>query len=205
MTTKDYLETEVKVYLDDMENVAARLVAAGATTQVPRVMECNIRYDNAERTLMPNGIVVRLRRDYRTLLTYKEPAAEEQQDELALARFEVDVEVDDFDRMQIILEKLGYTPAMVYEKQRTTYRLHDAEVVLDEMPYGDFMEIEGKPEDIRWVIERIALEDAPRFKCSYVELFDRVRHHLGMDVRDLTFDNFAGVDVPLSAFDPVDG
>ena len=203
MTANDYLETEVKLYLEDMENVAARLVAAGATTHLPRVLERNVRYDNTQRTLMDNGIVVRLRQDYRTLLTYKEPS--DQKDDLALTRFEVSVEVSDFNAMQVILEKLGYTRVMVYEKQRTTYLLHDTEVVLDEMPYGDFMEIEGQPQDIRWVIERIGLEDAPRFKCSYVELFDRVRHHLELDMRDLTFASFEGVDVPLGAFDPLDG
>jgi len=202
MTANEYLETEVKLYLHDMGSVAARLVAAGATTQLPRVLERNVRYDNAERSMMDSGIVVRLRQDYRTLLTYKEPSA--QKDDVALTRFEVSVEVDNFDAMQIILEKLGYTRVMVYEKQRTTYLLHNAEVVLDEMPYGDFMEIEGQPDDIRWIIERVSLGDAPRFKCSYVELFERVCHHLKLDLRDLTFANFEGIKVPLAAFDPVD-
>jgi len=42
-----------------------------------------------------------------------------------------------------VFEALGYAVYMMYEKYRTTFRLDNLEVVLDELPYGNFVEIEG--------------------------------------------------------------
>jgi adenylate cyclase class 2 len=144
-------------------------------------------------------VVVRLRQDTRVRLTYKEGG------ELvggAHSRFEAEVEVSDFETMQTILAKLGYTPAWVYEKHRTTYTFDGVEVVLDEMPYGNFVEIEGdSPEAIGRVVERLELGDAQRFDAGYGALFERVRRVLGLTFTDLTFENFRGVNVPQSAFE----
>ena len=193
-----FQEVEVKLHIDDLEMVAARLVAAGAERSVPRVFERNIRYEDAEKSLTGQGIVLRLRQDMRTKFTYKEPAVSVD-DELA-TRFEAEVEVSDFEAMDVILKKLGYQPYVVYEKYRTTYTLDRAEIVLDEMPYGNFVEVEGQPEMIRAVIDRLDLVDYPRFKTNYMVLFERVRAHLNLDVHNLTFENFEGVEVPAEAF-----
>jgi len=193
-----FQEVEVKLYITDLEMVAARLVAAGAERSVPRVFERNIRYEDAEQSLTNKGIVLRLRQDMHTKFTYKEPAPSID-DELA-TRFEAEVEVSDFEAMDIILKKLGYQPYVIYEKYRTTYTLDRAEIVLDEMPYGNFVEIEGQPETIKALIERLNLGEFPRYKTNYMVLFDRVRTHLKLDVHDLTFENFADVAVPAEAF-----
>lgn len=194
-------ETEVKFSVPELNAVAARLAEAGAELAVPRVYERNIRYENAQKTLKAQGIVVRLRQDQRARLTYKEPP-QTGGDEDILSRFEAEVEVSDFDTMALILQKLGYSPAMTYEKYRTTYHLHDTEVVLDEMPYGSFVEIEGVPDAIRRVIPLLGLENARRHKSNYVQLFDRVRQQLNLTFDDLTFANFDGLAVPESAFEP---
>jgi adenylate cyclase class 2 len=102
--------------------------------------------------------------------------------------------------METILGKLGYFPHMVYEKYRTTYEFEDAEIVLDELPYGNFIEIEGEREVIEKIIVRLQLGDAPRMSGSYVTLFDIVRQNLNLQINDLTFSNFAGMDVPESTF-----
>src|SRR5689334_8199769 len=102
--------------------------------------------------------------------------------------------------MNAILEKLGYHTAMVYEKYRTTYELDGVEIVLDEMPYGNFVEIEGERAAIEWLIERLELQKAPRIPASYTALFARVKLALKLDAQDLTFDNFRGVSVPENLF-----
>src|SRR5688572_8777912 len=144
-------ETEIKLYVPHLELVQVRLERVGAKLTAPRVYERNVRYENAEKSLTPNGIVVRLRQDSRVRLTYKEGGSVQ---EHVVSRTEIEVEVSDFDAMEIILGKLGYHPHMVYEKYRTTYELDDAEIVLDEMPYGNFVEIEGDKEVIETVIKR---------------------------------------------------
>ncbi|GIL13261.1 MAG: CYTH domain-containing protein [Chloroflexi bacterium] len=193
----DYTETEVKLYVPYLEAVQARLETIGAALVSPRVFERNVRYDNAERSLTPAGIVLRLRQDTRARLTYK---AEGEMQHGIVSRFEAEVEVSDFEAMETILGRLGYTPYMVYEKYRTTYELDGAEIVLDEMPYGNFVEIEGDEDTIEKVINRLGLQQAARYDGSYAVLFERVRRALGLTFTDLTFANFKDVDVPESAF-----
>lgn len=199
MSQANYTETEVKLYTPDLSVIEQRLLAAGAQLAAARVFERNVRYDDAASGLVASGQVLRLRADTRVRLTYKGQGAA--LDSGALTRFEAEVEVSDFDAMQAILARLGYRPYMTYEKYRTTYTLAGVEIVLDELPYGNFVEIEGEAALIEDVIVRLGLERARRYPRSYTGLFDNVRHSLGLTFTDLTFANFAGVTVPQGAFD----
>lgn len=198
MTTANdqrFSEHEIKLYVRDLASVERRLIAAGAQLIAPRVHEVNIRYEDASGSLTPAHQVLRLRRDVRVRLTYK--------DEHGIplpgggrTRFEAEVEVSDFDAMAAILTRLGFRPYMTYEKYRTTYALDGAEVVLDEMPYGTFVEIEGDPDAIDRAVVRLELADAPPIPLGYAVLFDRIKAALGLTFSDLTFANFAGITVP---------
>jgi adenylate cyclase class 2 len=198
-----YREVEAKLWVEDLTEVAARLLAQGATLRHARVFERNIRYEDAANTLTGRGIVLRLRQDSIIRLTFKGPldAAQEHLPGLQ-SRFEAEVAVDSFDNMAVILRQLGYRPYMLYEKYRTTYRLGEAEIVLDEMPYGRFVEVEGSPEQIELAVSVLGLTECTRFGESYAQLFDYVRANLGLTFHDLTFENFAGIHVPLDAFRP---
>lgn len=199
---KDNLEIEVKLYVPDLDAVAQRLEALGAVLTAPRVYERNIRYENAAGTLARSDVVLRLRQDTRARLTYKGAAqAAQHAAEGIRARFEAEVEVSDFDTMDLILRQLGFTPHMIYEKYRTTYTLDNAEIVLDEMPYGNFVEIEGaSAETIESLLSRLALTQFRRYGESYALLFEFVKRSMNLDFNDLTFANFAGISVPQSAF-----
>lgn len=190
-------ETETKLYCPDLSAVARQLVIAGAQVVAPRVYERNVRYENSEETLADSGIVVRLRQDYRARLTYKGPG---QVTNGIMQRYEAEVEVSDFDTMHTILVHLGYHPYMIYEKYRTTYELDGVEIVLDEMPYGNFVEIEGETAAIEQIIQKMSFGHLRRYGNSYVGLFETVKHNLELDFRDLTFNNFDGITVPESAF-----
>jgi adenylate cyclase class 2 len=195
----DNIETEIKLYVPHLEMVQIRLERIGAKLTAERVYERNVRYENAEKTLTEQGIVVRLRQDSRARLTYKGRA--DRNDSGITSRLEAEVEVSDFGAMETILGKLGYTPYMGYEKYRTTYTANNAEIVLDELPYGNFIEIEGEAAAIQSLIKQLDLSDAPQYDGSYTTLFERVKKHLGLTFNDLTFENFKGVNVPESAFD----
>lgn len=196
----NYTETEVKLYVPDLAVVARRLEEVGAKLSVPRVYEINVRYDDARGKLRRERKVLRLRRDNRVRLTYKDESGV-QTSGVARSRYEVEVEVSDFDAMEVILARLGYRRYLTYEKYRTTYELDGAEVTLDEMPYGNFVEIEGDDDSISRALERLNLKDAPRLAAGYTTLFENVKHYLGVQFQDLTFANFEGVDVPQSAFE----
>ena len=200
MKSDQYLETEIKLYVPDLKSVAAQLDSIGAQLTKPRLFERNVRYENKSKTLTSQGIVVRLREDDRIRLTYKEPST--QIDNEISTRFEAEVEVDDFDTMELILGRLGYYPHLVYEKHRATYTFENTEIVLDELPYGNFVEIEGDVNSIQQVIEKLDLQATRHHKDTYVALFNHVCRNLKLEFTDLTFEKFQGIDVPASAFDP---
>ena len=160
----DNVENEVKLYVPDLAAVARRVKAAGGTLKAPRVYERNVRYDDDTRSFNASGTVLRLRQDTRARLTYKD--GERLSGEYGSSRFEAEVEVSDFTNMETILAKLGYHPVMVYEKYRTTYALYDAEVTLDEMPYGNFVEIEGDEAAIKRCVEALGLQGARRMAAT---------------------------------------
>ncbi len=187
-------ETEVKLYTPDLAAVAASLEAARATLTKPRVFERNFRYDRADGSLTAGGIVLRLRQDEAVKLTYKSDASMARG---IVSRFEAEVEVSDFATMDLILRRLGFQVALVYEKYRTTYAMEGAEIVLDELPFGNFTEIEGEAATIERVVDRLGLGGARRMTGSYVDIFLDVKQRLGLAARDCSFAAFAGVEMDL--------
>ena len=190
-------EVEVKLYTPNLAIIRQSLEQVGATLAIARVYERNIRYENARQTLREQGIVLRMRQDNDAKLTYKSGKVAEGG---ITTRFEAEVVVSDFDTMDTILQRLGFTPHMIYEKYRTTYTLDKAEIVLDEMPYGNFTEIEADTDTIESLITRLSLTDYRRITASYTQIFEVIQHHLGLEFHDLTFDNFAEIDVPETLF-----
>lgn len=194
-----YQETEVKIYIQNLDSVRQMLESIQAECVQDRVHERNTRYDNSNASLTSRGAVLRLREDNGVVLTFKEPGFIERG---IISREELEVEVSDFAIMEAILEKFGYQPAMLYEKYRTIYELDGVYIMLDELPFGNFVEIEGDSNRIEAVMEKLGLADVERLADSYSKLFDYVKHHLELNFRDLTFENFADIDVPESAFVP---
>ena len=153
------LEKEVKFYLSDLSSYENRLRSLGAVLLQPRTRELNYRFDTADLSLTHSQRVLRLRQDQKNILTYKGPS---DTSEGVRVRPEIELEVDDFEKAVEFLKALGYSLVVQYEKWRTTYTLHGLEITLDEMPYGNFSEIEG--------------EDT----CRHPQYFCRPRTGLGM-------------------------
>jgi adenylate cyclase class 2 len=73
--------------------------------------------------------------------------------------------------------------------------------VLDEMPFGNFIEVEGAPAVIDATLEALELQGRPRILASYLMLFAQVKTALNLFCHDLTFANFEGITVPPGVFD----
>ena len=112
--------------------------------------------------------VLRLRRvGDRALLTYKERLSET----TAIKQYiEEETAVGDADAMDAILKRLGFTPALVYEKRRQTWVYRDTEIVIDELSFGLFMEIEGDEAQIYVVEQALGIEDLPADHATYPQL-----------------------------------
>ncbi len=186
-------ETEAKFYVQDLKRLEARLRKLRARRVQPRVLEMNIRFDLPDARLRAEGRVLRLRRDTDARLTYKGASKKE---EGILNREEIEFVVDNFEKARQFLEALGYQKLIYYEKYRTTYELDKTLIMLDELPYGRFIEIEGEDIlSIRGVADQLALNWETAVATSYVVLFERIQKALKLSFSDISFANFAGINV----------
>ncbi len=209
-------EIEAKFYVRDLERVRRRLQELEALLIQPRVLEMNIRFDLPTGGLGSEGRVLRLRRDTESRLTYKGGSTNEQG---ILSRTEIEFTVDDFDKAKAFLEALGYQSIFYYEKYRTTYTLdsdsllsesqkhtlkgtqasgfQNIHIMLDELPYGNFVEIEGEtPESIRTVADLLNLKPENATPTSYHMLHMQLcNKHPQLDPKTLSFAEVRGVSV----------
>ncbi len=190
------LEVEVKFLVDDLDSIRVRLLNLGAEQTHPRVYERNIRFDTPSGELLADSKLLRLRQDARVRLTFKGRAEADVISE-AKVREEIEVTVDDFDHMSLILQRLGFAPVQVYEKYRQTFQLGEVEVVLDEMPFGRFIELEGDETAIRQTADALELDWSRRVLVNYLAMMAFFKQIYRLPFDDVTFDNFA--DHPISA------
>ena len=197
------VEVEVKFLVDDLEAVRWRLVAAGATTGAPRVHERNVRFDTADGALLARQALLRLRQDSRVRLTYK-GLSDQDAGSQAKIREEIELTVEEFDRMALIFARLGFGAVQSYEKYRQTFHWRDVEVVLDEMPFGNFVELEGATDaELKDAAAALGLDWSRRVLTNYLELMEQARRAFDVPFNDLTFANFAGRPVDMGTLLPL--
>lgn len=191
------LEIEVKFYLNSIKPVRNYLVKHKAASK-GRLFESNIRFEDAEDGLSKKSSLLRLRKDDKTTLTYKSkpPVSNDQYK----VHNELEVHVSDFDKMKTILESIGFHQKQIYEKWRETFIINKTTVCIDQMPFGDFLEIEGEMDDIKSLAHAMALDWEKRIILNYIELFDIIKQKLKLSFNDITFDNFKNVSVDLSTY-----
>jgi adenylate cyclase class 2 len=193
----EHLEIEVKFYLSDMDAIRDRILELGAVS-MGRVFETNLRFDDSDNRLIEKKSLLRLRRDTKTTLTFKsEPPFKNNQFKILK---ELEVEVSNFTTMKHILESLGFRGEQVYEKWRETFMLNSANLCLDTMPYGDFLEIEGQKEDIKELAYRIGLKWQKRILFNYLAIFDVIKQKLNLPFYDVTFSNFINIRFDLEEY-----
>ena len=191
------LETEIKFYRPDPKSTRKGIVNLGALTR-GRVFEYNVRFEDENQTLIKRQSLLRLRRDQKVSLTFKSPPSQDNTEFKVLS--ELEVEIGDFDTMHRILAALGFHRKQIYEKWRETLVLDQLHFCLDEMPYGNFLEIEGQPQDIKHVAAQLNLPWNQRILINYLQIFEFVKDQLRLEFTDITFDNFNDIEVNLMSY-----
>lgn len=74
------------------------------------------------------------------------------------------------DAAHAIISALGFRVGLVYEKRRTRWNVGKAIVVIDELPFGLFMEIEASEREIKRVERLLAAETLPPVMETYPSL-----------------------------------
>ena len=193
----DRLEIEVKFLVENLATIRRRLERAGGLLSKPRTYERNIRFDTPWQSLMLQGKLLRLRQDTVARITFKGEPDETHLSEVRI-REEIEMEVEDFDTAVAILEKVGFEPQQVYEKYRETFQLDLVEVVLDEMPFGHFVELEGSEQAIKSAADKLGLDWEKRILTNYLALMADLKKASNLPFDDLTFENFAGLQATMS-------
>ena len=161
------IEVEKKFRLTkrQRDTVLKRLPEIGAQLEGEDFEE-NTLYNG--EALQDRACVLRLRRvGKRATLTFKRRlpgtgAIKQQREE--------ETAVADPDAMAAILEALGFTASVVYEKRRQTWRLGQTEIVIDVLPFGLFMEIEGRANEIKSVERRLGMKGLRAEHATYPQL-----------------------------------
>jgi adenylate cyclase, class 2 len=159
------IEKKYRLTREQLESLPGRLRECGAQPQGEEFEE-NTLYAGGQLDL--NHQVLRLRRTGgRAILTYKERFTSSS----SIKRHREDETlIEDPRALADILEALGFNPTLVYEKRRATWRLKGAEIVVDELPFGLFLEIEGEEESIMEAERTLGLHDAHAETASYPQL-----------------------------------
>lgn len=139
------IEIEKKYRIDKkiIVELTAKLADIGAAFSY-EVFEEN--YLHRGGLLDGRSATLRVRKtDFRTTLTYKEKVPTENDFK---HQIEFETDVSNVEATESIIEKLGYKLSVIYEKHRKAWDFNNVEIVLDELPFGYYMEIEGSVEDI---------------------------------------------------------
>jgi adenylate cyclase class 2 len=186
-------EIEAKFYVKNFRLVEQCLKEQKAKLVQARTRELNFRFDTPSRELTSSRRVLRLRKDGEARLTFKGPSTRVNG---ISTKEEIEFIVSDFAHAQKFLQALGYEVSFFYEKFRAVYALGHTHIMLDKMPYGCFVEIEGRDQKtIQAAAKKLKLNWDHAVDTGYVSLFERARKAHNLTFNDLSFKNFKGIKI----------
>lgn len=168
-------EIEVKLRTDNLENISKKLIMLGAYP-IGKYTETDTFYDTPEGDLRKRDSALRIRTqkshanpaEVVYLLTYKGKRLESPYK----VREEIELKIEDSQKMDSILRTIGFVPIITYSKTRTRWQLNECFIELDSLvDLGNFVEIEGPSEDaIKRILKLLSLEKAPKINKTYLEM-----------------------------------
>ncbi|MGH9745501.1 MAG: class IV adenylate cyclase [Candidatus Acidiferrales bacterium] len=203
-------EIEVKLRVIDVQDTLHKLRNLGARYE-NRVLERNTLYDTPDSDFRGRRTLLRLRIETqaprpgaaaasqarpesaipsRTILTSKAPATLRSASD---RRYKEKLERElilrgppaSWDR---ILRSLGLHPGFRYEKYRTTFRLPQLALELDETPAGTFLELEGLPRAIDRAARALGYSPRDYYRGTYWDVYAADCRRRGRTPRNMLFD-----------------
>jgi len=183
------IETEIKFRVADTAKLEANLSSAGFHLVTPRSFESNVLYDTTDRSLRLKRELVRIRSyNGRWLLTHKRVPDSGIGEDRHKHRVETETELSDGAALAQVFASIGFVPVFRYEKWRTEWSDGIGHCVVDETPIGVFAELEGLPEWIDDIAQKLGVAPEDQMTLSYGRLFEEWREQTGSSAQDLTFD-----------------
>lgn len=162
------LEVEIKLPVADRREMEDRILGAGGEPTGPRTFEENWLFDFDDGRLKQREVMLRLRlAGAEATLTVKERTGDDSEYKV---RRETETVVDDADAMRKMLQAVGLSPVYRYQKYRRSYRHGDLKILLDELPLGTYVELEGATEAIDAFAAQLGFGRDDYIRLSYREL-----------------------------------
>jgi len=161
-------EIEIKIRVDDLAPLRARLLTMGASVMKERHFEENTLYDFRDRKLTERREALRVRRVGRkSFLTFKGAPQKSRRYKI---RTEFETEARNGRHLVRILQSLDLIQVVHYEKYRTILRKGTLKICLDETKAGLFVEFEGDREKIARMAKALEMPSKDWIQKDYITL-----------------------------------
>jgi len=190
-------ETEIKLAVASPRATRERLAELGFQPVRPRHFESNYLFDYPDQRLRKARCLLRLRfAGNQGLLTFKGAPLRSRDYKI---RREIETQVEDGHQVREIFRALGLREVFCYEKFRTVYAprgkrdVSEApQLVFDETPIGDFLELEGPECWIDEVARQLGCTKAEYITESYAALYRKDCEARGKKVGNMVFPKGGG-------------
>jgi adenylate cyclase, class 2 len=193
-------EIEIKLRIQDIPEILHKIKNLRASPQT-RVQEQNILYDTPRSHLRRRKMLLRLRIETptdpnasttrnkkRVILTVKAPPPTQPKTPHYKIRAESEQSVPQSSRQYAkALTSLGFRPTFRYDKFRTTFRLPNLHLDLDETPAGTFLELEGSPKAIDRAAKALGFTKNAYLRATYWDLYAAACRRRGTKPKNMLF------------------
>ncbi len=164
------IEVEVKIEVKDFSEIEELLRRENFDKVGDWIFEDNYVFDYEDLKLKNEGKLLRVRKaGNEIIITYKRKI----EDSIVKykVREEKEVQVDDFNSIIEIFEGIGFKVFFRYQKYRKIYSKDNYHICLDRTPVGNFIEIEGDENFIKFYASKLGFKEDNFLKRTYYEIF----------------------------------
>lgn len=179
---KNYIETEIKLKVDDLELLMENL--KNKAEFLGEAFQKTIRFDTPDRDLERKGIFLRVRSGFENVITLKKKIETASG---VFAREEIEVDIKDIDKMAKILSDLGFNRQWIMEKYRSEWKYNNLILSVDKLPFGDYLEIEGKEDEIEQAAKEFGFNFKNKIISSYWDIFAEYKKQHGIVEENIVF------------------
>jgi adenylate cyclase class 2 len=195
-------EIEIKLRIANIPEILRKIKNLHAIPQ-PRVQEENTLYDTPQSHLRRRKMLLRLRVETsanhnartsrakeRVILTSKAPLPPQQDNKSSHYKIRAEREqASPTSPRQYAkaLIALGFRPTFRYDKFRTTFRLPNLHLDLDETPAGIYLELEGTPKAIDRAAKALGFTKKAYLRATYWDLYSAACRRRGTKPKNMLF------------------
>ena len=178
-----YIEKELKLKIKDIPGLIDYLKKHGAIF-LNKSKEKTIRLDTSNGDLEKRGVFLRVREGSKRTITLKEKIGD---DKTVRTRKETEFEIQDIEAMAYILGKLGFDSPRMMEKYRINLKYKGAELSIDELFFGFYLEVEGEEDRIEAIAKELGYNPKEKILGTYWDILEEYNKEHKTNKKDIEF------------------